>query len=245
MKLRILVAGATLTLLSGMAFAESGFLSDYSKLKPVKNSAGGDELVFVAPGAYERGVGYKAVMLDQPEILFSADSEYRGMKPEDIAELASIMRTAAKERLEERGRYKVVEQPGPDVLFVRIALTELYLKKKKRGVLAYTPVGAVAKLGTDALKETLSKIDIIEMTFEAELVDSTSQDVLGAIVVPSGARKAEGQKEQRMDVKEFQAEIHEYASRLGCQLDNAKLPESGRIDCTDPKARQAREGTTG
>ena len=184
-------------------------------------------------------------MVDQPEILFSADSEYRGMKPEDIAELASIMRSVAKERLEERGRYKVVEQPGPDVLFVRMALTELYLKKKKRGVLAYTPVGAVAKLGTDALKETLSKVDIIEMTFEAELMDSTSQDVLSAIVIPSGARKAEDQKEERMDMKEFQAEIQEYASRLSCQLDNAKLPRVERIDCTDPKARQAREGTAG
>ena len=81
MKLRIWVAGASLTLLSGMAFAESGFLSDYSQLKPVKNSTGDDERVYVAPGAYERAVGYKAVMVDQPEILFSADSEYRGMKP--------------------------------------------------------------------------------------------------------------------------------------------------------------------
>ena len=243
MKLPIMVAGATLSLLSGLALAESGFLSDYSQLKPVKNSTGDDELVYVAPGAYERAVGYSAVMVDQPEILFSADSEYRGMKPEDVLELASIMRSVAKERLEERGRYKVVEQPGPDVLFVRMGLTELYLKKKKRGVLAYTPVGAVAKLGTDALKETLSKVDIIEMTFEAELLDSVSKDVLGAIVIPSGARKADDQKEERMDMKEFQGEIQEYASRLSCQLDNAKLPQAERINCTDPMARQAREGT--
>ncbi len=242
MKLRILVAGATLSLLSGMAIAESGFLSDYSKLKPVRSSTG-EELVYVAPGAYERAVGYTSVMVDQPEILFSAHSEYRGMKPEDIVELASIMRSVAKERLEERGRYKVVEQPGPDVLFVRMALTELYLKKKKRGALGYTPIGAVVKVGTDRLKETLEKIDIIEMTFEAELVDSMSKDVLAAIVVPSGARKAKEQTEQRMDMAAFRAHIHEFASRLSCQLDNAKLPESGRIDCTDPKAREAREST--
>ena len=70
------------------------------------------------------------------------------------------------------------------------------------------------------------KIDIIEMTFEAELADSTSRDVLAAIVVPSGGRKAEGQKEQRMDMEEFRAQIQEYASRLRCQLDNAKLPKS-------------------
>ena len=51
MKLRILVAAATLTLLAGMAIAESGFLSDYSKLAPVK-SATGDDRVYIAPGAY-------------------------------------------------------------------------------------------------------------------------------------------------------------------------------------------------
>ena len=73
------------------------------------------------------------------------------------------MRDALKARLEEGGRYKVVDQPGPDVLYMRTALTNLYLKKKKRGVLAYTPIGAVAKAGTDALKDTLDKVDIIEM----------------------------------------------------------------------------------
>ena len=242
MNYKVLVAATTLTLLSGTTFAASGFLSDYSKLTPAKSATGTADRVYIAPGAFERAAGYTAVMLDQPEILFSADSEYRGMKPEDVAALASVMRETAKERLE-AGNYKVVEQPGKDVLFVRVALTDLYLKKKKRGVLAYTPIGAVAKVGTDALKETLDKLDIIEMTFEAELADSTSRDVLAAIVVPSGGRKTEGEKEQRMDMAEFRAHINEYASRLRCQLDNAKLTKAESIDCTDPKARQAREGT--
>jgi hypothetical protein len=242
MNCRILIAATTLTSLSGVAFAESGFLSDYSKLTPVQSATGTTDLVYIAPGAFDRAVDYKAVMVDQPEILFSADSEYRGMKPQDILALASLMREAAKERLE-AGNYKVVEQPGTDVLFVRIGLTDLYLKKKKRPVLAYTPIGAVAKVGADALKETLDKVDIIEMTFEAELSDSTSEDVLAAIVVQSGGRKAQGQKEQRMDMAAFRTHIHEYASRLRCRLDNAKLPEAESIDCTDPKARQAREST--
>ena len=102
-------------------------------------------------------------------------------------------------------------KPAANVLFVRTALTELYLKKKKRGLLAYTPVGAVAKVGVDALKETLDKVDIIEMAFEAELADSKSGDVLAAIVVERGARKAEGQKEQRMDMDEFTSTIADMA----------------------------------
>jgi hypothetical protein len=225
---------------AGAAFAESGFLSDYSKLKPVTTPTGTDR-VYVAPDGFKRMAAHTSVMVDQPEIHFSADSEYRGMKPEDIEALATVMRDAIKEKLA-AGGYAVVEQPGPKVLFLRTGLTDLYLKKKKRNVLAYTPVGAVAKVGVDALKETLDKVDIIEMALEAEIADSQSGDVLAAIVVERGARKAEGQKEERMDMDEFRATVGEYGSRLRCRLDNAKMPEAKWIDCTDPQARTAREG---
>ena len=165
---------------------------------------------------------YTRVLIDWPEIHFSADSQYRGMKPQDIEALAKIMRDTLKSRIEEGGHYAVVAKPGADVLYIRTALTELYLKKKKRPALAYTPIGAVAKVGNDALKETLEKVDIIEMALEAEFADSQSGEVLAALVVERGARKrkAEGQKEQRMDVAEFRATIHEYSERLRCRLDN-------------------------
>ena len=188
MKFKVLVSAMTLTMLPSLTVAASGFLSDYGRLTLVQTATSTD-LVYIAPDAFERAAKYTAVMVDQPEILFSADSEYRGMKPEDELALASIMREAAKKKLQ-AGNYRVVEQPGRDVLYVRVALTDLYLKKKKRGVLAYTPVGAVFKAGSDSLKETLDKLDIIEMTFEAELADSMSGEVLAAIVVQSGGRKA-------------------------------------------------------
>jgi hypothetical protein len=236
---KILVA-CLLTLSAGTTLGESGFLTDYSQLKPQESEEGTD-LVYVSADGMERLPGYNAVMVDQPEIHFSADSEYRGMKPEDVQAIASMMRETLNERLT-AGGYSVVEQAGANVLFVRLALTELYLKKKKRKLLQYTPVGAVVKAGGDALKGTLDKVDIIEMTLEAELADSQSGDVLGALVVERGARKAKGQKEVRIDMDEFRATIDEYSSRLACRLDNAKLPEAQWIDCTDPQAREAREG---
>lgn len=236
---RILIAACALTLTAGTAFAASGFLSDYSKLKSVTTATGTD-LVYGTPDLYKRMAGYTGVLIDQPEVHFSADSEYKGMKPDDIQTLSTLMRDALKTKIEEGGRYKVVDKPGANVLYLRTGLTELYLKKKKRGLLAYTPVGAVAKVGVDALRETLDKVDIIEMAFESEVVDSTSGDLLAAVVVKRGARKAQGQKEQRMDMNEFNDTIAEYGSRLRCRLDNAKLPEAQWIDCTDPKARQAR-----
>jgi hypothetical protein len=235
-----LVLACVLMSAGEIALADSGFLTDYSKLEPVTSPAGTDR-VYLAPEAAKRIASHTGVLIDWPEIHFSADSEYRGMKPQDIDALATIMRDALKSRIESGGRYKVVSTPGPDVLYLRTALTELYLKKKKRAPLAYTPVGAVVKVGTDALKETLQKLDIIEMALEAEITDSESGEVLSALVIERGARKSEGQKEQRMDIDAFRATIHEYSDRLRCRLDNARIPEEQWIDCSDPQARQRRE----
>ena len=227
---RVLIAACALTFATGTVFAASGFLTDYSKLKPVTTATGTD-LIYAVPDAAKRLVAYTAVMIDEPEVHFSPDSEYKGLKPEDVKTLSTLMRDALKAKIEAGGKYKVVDKPAANVVYLRTALTELYLKKKKRGLMAYTPVGAVAKVGVDALRETLDKVDIIEMAFEAELADSKSGESLVAIVVKRGARKAQGQKEQRMDMDEFNETIATYGARLSCRLDNAKLPEAQWVDC--------------
>lgn len=236
---KTLIAVGVLALAAGPAFATSEFLTDYSLLQPQASEKGTD-LIYVAPGAAERLVNYTAVMVDQPEIHFAADSKYRGMKPEDVDAIAAILRDNLVAKLAEGG-YAVVEEPGPGVLYMRTALTELYLKKKKRGLMSYTPMGAVVKVGKDALSETLKKVDIIEMSLEAELADSQSLEILGAVVLDRGAKKEHGQKEQRMDIDELRATVLEYSGRFSCRLINSRLPESQRIDCYDPAARQARE----
>ena len=240
MNYRVLLTAVVLTLWGGTIFAASGFLSDYSKLKTVQSSGGQDQ-IYVAPEGFKRIVNYTAVMVDQPEILFSADSEYKGMTPTDAAAIGKVMQDSVTKKLQ-AGRYTIVDKPGPNVLFVREALTELYLKKKKRPLVAYTPVGFVVNAGVDALKDTLNKFDIIEMTFEGELTDSKSGEILAQLVSKGGARKAQGQKEERMNMDQFRAKLDEWSGRLRCRLDNAKLPEAQWIDCTDAIARQTREG---
>jgi hypothetical protein len=218
------------------------FLTNYDLLQPRAGKAGkpGD-LAYIAPNALKRLAAYKAVMVDQPEILFSPDSDVKGMKPDDQKALAEAMRDALSGRLAEGG-YSVAQQPGPGVLYLRVGLTDLIVKKKKRGLLAYTPVGAVVKFGTDAVRDTLSKVDFIEMTFQAELVDSTSNDVLGAIVAERGTRKGDGQKETRIDLDEFNQNMRAWGNRLRCQLDNSKLPAGKQSDCTDDSGNTARYG---
>jgi hypothetical protein len=214
---------------------DRGFLGDYTKLQS-RAAEEGVEHIYTAPGSFEALARYTGVMVDQPEILVSPESDYRGAKPEDLAAIARMMREALAARLS-AGGYNVVEAPGPGVIYVRLALTDLQLKKKKRGVLGYTPIGFVVKAGSDALKDMMDKYDIMNMVIQAELTDSQSNEVIAAIVGERGG----GEKPVRLDFEQLDAQMKEFGSRLRCRLDNARVAEPQRIDCLDPRARDARE----
>ncbi len=217
------------------------FLSvDLDQLTLVVEEEHGLDLIYRAPGAIDRLAKYNKLMIDQPEIWLDPDSDYGGMKPDDAKAIADMIRENMTERWISRG-YEVVDEPGPDVLYARVALTDLYLKKEKRRLLSYTPTGVVAKLGADALRDMMSKVDIIEMALQGEMLDSQSEEVLAAIVIKRGARKdkATGQKLVRIDFDEFRAVVQEYGARVACSLDNAKKPEPQRIDCMDNEALEA------
>jgi hypothetical protein len=123
----------------GSVFAQdiqsSDFLSDYSKLQ--ESSDEYMDYKFLAPGAPDKMTNYTAVMVDQPEIFIASNSKYKGIKPDDMKTLADAFRGSMARALAET--YMVVDQPGPNVLYLRFAVSNLQLKKKKRGLFSYTP----------------------------------------------------------------------------------------------------------
>ncbi len=217
---------------------DSGFLDDYSRLVPVASEGGSDRLL-IAPGSLERLSAYNAVLIDQPQVLISPESAYRGAKPVDLGVIAELVRQRVGERLT-RGGYRTATAPAHDVMVVRLAVSDLRLKSKKRSLLGYTPIGAVATATANAVKDLVDRVDILEFALEAEVSDSTTGDVLAAAVIRRGG--AAGSAEQRMDFDAFGRLIDDYGDRLRCRLDNSKLPEERRIDCLDAAARAAREG---
>ena len=224
---------------------QQGFLSfDYTLLETEREEEGGIDLIYTPEGVFARLGQYKGIIVDQPEIWIDKDSEYGGAKPENLVAVAELIREALTARLVAGGR-NVVDEPGPNIVYLRIALTDLYLKKKKRKLLAYTPIGAVAKVGADLVRDMMGKVDIIEMALQVEMVDSDTEEVLGAAIIKRGARKdkATGQKLVRIDFDEFRDIVAEYGARIRCRFDNSDLPEAQWIDCIDPAARAQREAT--
>ena len=222
--------------------SDSGFLDDYSILEQRVGDA--IDRVYIAPGTEERLATYDAVMVDQPEVHMSPDSKYGGAKPDHLKMLADTARLTLVERLEEDGGYKVVEEAGPGVVYMRWAITDLYLKKKKRGLLSYTPVGFVVHATAQAaIRDVWKKIDMVELNIEVEFVDSTTGDVLAAVVAERGARKADGQKQELVSWEELDATMNTFGLRLRCSLDNARVDASSREDCSQIMVEVATEET--
>jgi hypothetical protein len=210
----------------------SGFLSDYSEFAPPP----GDnivDLIWLAPDLRARLAGYDSIMVDQPEIFLHAESPYTGFKPDDMKAIADGFRAAVSAEL--GTTYAVVEEPGEKVLYLRIAATNLYVKKKRsKNPLNYTPVGFAVKKVRQALTEDLDKkLSLVELSVEVELLDSTTGERLAAAVERLGARKDKeaGQKKDPSSWTELEWAMSEVGRRMRCRLDNARRLEAERVDC--------------
>ena len=215
------------------AFGQNNdFLSDYSILEETE----GDNLLIKARYTPAENVqrlkDYKAVLVDQPEIFIAADSKYKGAKGDQLKLLADLARLATQQRLE-AGGYVIADAPGPDVLYVRWAITDLYLKKKKRGLLSYTPAGMVIHATRQAaIRDLWKKINIVEFAVELELSDFVTGEIIGAAVTRrQGKRKDKGQAEDLVSWQDLDALFLTVAERLTCGLDNSAKPESEWADC--------------
>jgi len=204
-------------------FASSDFLSDYSQLK--KSSDAYMDYTYLAEGAPGKMEKYSAVMIDQPEIFVAANSKYKGMKPDDMKALADAFRAAMARSLSTT--YMIVDQPSPNVLYVRFALSNVQLKKHKRGLLGYTPVGLVVGAAKSALTSDFTKkIDLKGLTMEMEILDSNSEEQFAALL-----ETRSGKKDEPASWEELEALITVYSQRVGCRLDNARVAEENRTDC--------------
>ncbi len=208
---------------------EDAFLSDYSKLKAAPDNP--FEELYLAPDAKARAAQYTAVMVDQPELFIHPDSKYKGMKPDDMKIIADALREEVTEEL--KGAYQIVDKPGPNVLYVRLAVGDLIVQKKKRPILAYIPVGAVVYAAKNLASEVTSKVDVKNMKIEGEVLDSVTLEQFGALTASRGtlSTASAGDAAEPVSWDALDDLFGLVGKRLRCRLDNAKLPESEWDKC--------------
>jgi hypothetical protein len=154
-----------------------GFLSDYAKLEP--EGGGSEAFVYRNPQGIAK---YDKLMIDRIKIYLKEDAKSKEIDPAELKELADYLHQAIRKAVEPS--YPVVREPGPDVLRLRIAVTDLVPNKPEASVATLVvPFVWVGEAGAGVAKgKTGSTPFVGEVTIEAEALDSTTSEQIGAYI---------------------------------------------------------------
>lgn len=155
---------------------KSGFLQDYSLLTPddpmkMVNWLYTNEKVDIGP--------YNKIMLDDLVFFISKDADYKGFEANELADLGAAFQKAMIMNLS--GVYEFTDTPGPGVMRLRMAVTNLVPSNSVTGtVTTIIPVGLALSHVKKAV--TGSHIGMGEVAIESELLDSQTNEILAAVI---------------------------------------------------------------
>ncbi len=174
----------------------SGFLDDYPPLTPAEE--GSETLLWKAPNIEAK---YVAVMVDQPVIFIHPDSPYKGIEPDELKVLADAYRDIIATKL--ATIHPVVERPQPNIIRLRLALTNVYLKKRG-GSSSGSPTNehvTKADLGR--------KYSLVEASVEAEGIDNETGQRLAVAVRKKVRREGEDVNDEATSWDDLRAALDE------------------------------------
>ena len=156
----------------------SGFLENYSGIRPAPDESGA--WMYRKPGVDFKP--YTKIMLDPLVIWPSPNSPYGGINTGTMWQLALAFHDQMSKTLQDG--YTIVQEPGPGVLRLRAALTEVNLVKP-----THKSPGPLLPLVGDIVMFTSQTISGVKLTalsgqaaIEAELLDSQTHVRLAAYI---------------------------------------------------------------
>ncbi len=144
----------------------SGFLRDYSGMYPLPDDP--SMLYYERPNVNWKK--YTRLMIDPVVIYQPQGAKKKPVKPEELKKLTEQFRNDAIEAVKDA--YPVVDRPGPDVMRIRTAITDL--------------VSANPWLNLAATAAVLVPVDMGGAAMEAEFIDSLTGERLAAVVDRKG-----------------------------------------------------------
>ena len=202
-----LLSGCGTTLQTRKAPTPSGFLGDYSQLKP--GAEGEAHLVYVNPKV-DFGQ-YKKVLLDPVKVYAGKDGKIAKVPREDLQKLVNYFDASLREQL--KTEYKLVDQPGRGVMRLQVAITEAGKSIVALDILSsVTPPGAAVSglkhLGTGTPAMTGS------VGGECQALDSVSNERLFAAVDARAGQKYTGKFDKLNKWRAAQGAFDYWAERI-------------------------------
>jgi len=186
----------------------SGFLVDYSQLKP--GPKGGVAMVYRKQGIDFKK--YNKIMLDHVVFYLKDDAENKGIDPVEMAELSEKFHKSAIDGL--GAAYPLVDKPGPDVMRIRVAITDLELPSHTANAIN-TILPAGTAISTVKKGSTGKGPAVGEISMEFEFLDSETNQRIAAGV----DRRAGGKTESMNKLGTAEDAFKFWAQRLRMRLD--------------------------
>lgn len=195
----------------GSAPKNAGFLADYSKLKAVDGQEG--TFRYVDKSADLRP--YTKLMIDPVQVFLVPNPDYKGLQVDAMKRMSDAFQQAFVEAVS--SGYQIVQQAGPDVLRVRLAITGVQATKPPLGASDFIPIKALFNVGRAAAGAAPK---VAEMSAEIELVDPSGRVVGAAMATRKGEKTlAQGEKITWADLQEI---VKVWAQNLRLRLDEAR-----------------------
>ena len=156
---------------------ESGFLPNYKVMQPVDNTPKDIRAWrYLKPGLFVSS--YTAVMI---EPVYLNQREYtKEITPEVITQTKKILEEAIRQAVLRRGDIKIVNQPGPEVLRVAVAITGAEISADGLRPWNFTPISLAANANTYAAGVN-SRTPALVM--ENRITDSQSREFIAGDMV--------------------------------------------------------------
>ncbi len=189
-KRSLVVAGLLSLFLSPAIAADSRFIDNMPQLTKDPGRAGA--MIWTKPDLNR--AAYTRVLIEPIAIFISPTSEYQDLDANELKAIADGFSETFTKTLEPE--IAVLNTPGPGVVYMRAALTNVKLTQKKRGLLGYTPIGLVVTAVADAGG---ARISLKDAALEVEMLDSVTGERLGVLVDPALTIAAKEKPQQNFD----------------------------------------------
>jgi hypothetical protein len=216
MKIQWKTALLACVLVTGQVWAEenvqvSGFLGDYSQLKPAADRPG-VMLYIDKSGDYHNS---NKILFDPVEVVLAPNPDYKGVQPDTLKRMADAFASAFNNALQPD--YQVTTTPGPDVLRVRLAITGVQPAKTELSAADFIPLKAIFNAARSAAGEAPR---VAEMTAEIEVLDASGKRIAAATATRKGDKTlAQGDK---VTWKEMEPIVKHWAAGFRQRLDELR-----------------------
>jgi hypothetical protein len=166
-------------------YEAKGFLSDYSKISKTEADDGSYEYLDSTVDFSK----YNKLLVDRIKIFFKDDSDYKGIDPDELKVLTDYFYEAVNKAVGDA--YPMVTEAGPDVLRLRVAITDLVPNKPSASVVTLVvPFTWLADAGSGVAKgDAGSTLFTGAATVEVEALDSESSQQLVAFIETESGKK--------------------------------------------------------